>query len=130
MPITEESGSQWTPRWREMDSNYRPQCEWARRFRTTGPAAIAVFEVALQRGTLPLAREGNGSTRVMAGVNSPQALREQLAHPPHMTVTQVGNGVTGAPTVRCTWFEGSEQKTGGFPPAGLQVAQTEGASAS
>ena len=73
-----------------MDSNYRPQCEWARRFRTTGPAAIAVFEVALQRGTLPLAREGNGSTRVMAGVNSPQALREQLAHPPAIRGTASG----------------------------------------
>ena len=49
---------------------------------------------------------------------------------PHMTVTQVGNGVTGVPTVRCTWFEGNEQKTGGFPAAGLQVVQTEGVSAS
>jgi uncharacterized protein YodC (DUF2158 family) len=49
---------------------------------------------------------------------------------PHMTVTQVGNGVAGVLTVRCTWFEGSEHKTGGFPAAGVVAVQTEGVSTS
>jgi uncharacterized protein YodC (DUF2158 family) len=45
---------------------------------------------------------------------------------PEMTVAHIRNNAAGIPTVRCTWFEGTQSKTGSFPAAGLKAAQAEG----
>lgn len=41
---------------------------------------------------------------------------------PKMTVTQVGKHQIHGPTVWCTWFVGTKQESGTFPPAALQPA--------
>jgi uncharacterized protein YodC (DUF2158 family) len=48
---------------------------------------------------------------------------------PHMTVAQVYNHpATRVLTAKYTWFEGTEQKAGMFPAAGVVAVQTEGVS--
>lgn len=48
---------------------------------------------------------------------------------PHMTVEHVWNNAQRVLTARCAWFDGTENKTGSFPVAGLEAVQTVGASA-
>ena len=42
---------------------------------------------------------------------------------PDMTVTDVGYNVSRKPTVWCTWFIGTNQESGAFPPDALRPAE-------
>jgi uncharacterized protein YodC (DUF2158 family) len=48
---------------------------------------------------------------------------------PHMTIEHLWKNAHGVLTARCAWFDGTENKTGSFPVAGLEAVQAEGVSA-